>query len=391
MPDSSTQYDELIKQAHAHGVGLQRSLIIWLGLAGLILLVTAAALSGSSRAIDEIGRQILIGGALVYGSCSALSCVVKDEHLFSVVRIWIFSAMAIMVALIANALFGPNNEAALSAHSQPFFIVIMPVIVFCHTYLPRRDANVMSGIFSLIIAALLVSFMVVYEDQMSDPANVTFMVVCILVLMPVTMGMLNLLQRSQEMASQRLHELLEKSSHDERLKQRAAQSDPETQFLKTAALLEMLQDLTADAPDAYFQTLSLEPASASDLDSCKADQRELLLNRIARKLRQHLEGDALLARTGDWRFFAVARAPGVTWPSHAIEALHCNLQELQHPGGGLLQWHVGSAIADHQSDGAFALEDADFQRYLAETRDRAWLVSPVLQTEMDQAQADQAG
>ncbi len=368
-------------EAYVQGLTEWRDMVKWVGFLGIAMLSAGYGLAAYTPLLNGVDQIIFGLGNVVYLVCTVLIYFIAERFLYRVLLGWVGTAMLVVIALWLNGLFG-ENAALLAADQVPIYLAVVPsVIVFAHSYLAPRHAQQLSVMYCVVLGVAAVVYLWLHWPTMATGGGPLYVALSVLVLNPVIMGLMNIHHANYRNFAAKFGELKAQTVRAQRLQQRRQHSDPITQLLNQQGLWQIIEEYTLTSEDSSWHTLAIEPLNAPQLQAMNQADRESLQLQIANALRAALLPVAELAHNASWSFFALATEPGKAWDPALLRDLRETLNQLQDNKGRQLVFHFGIAAARSGDEPAFVVEEADFQRYLAESRDLPWVYSPLLPSE----------
>lgn len=372
------------EQAYAKGIAQLRSTVILLGACGAIgLAVGIWSLVGEPH-FNWLDAGILIAMMIAYITLTLVLLVFPERSLHGVLLGWVLTAAVGIGGLVLSAYFGSPSEYILR-NQIPWFIGWTPaVIIFAFTYLPVRTAQIISIGFCTVTGLASVIF-IILSLPLSEGESLIgamYMLMQFAMLNPMCVLLLSLLVRLNGTVVNMVRDSNMKVEQARELAIKAQQTDVLTGVLNRAGIDVQLQrdiDLVGDEEELLVVAVSTD--DFQDMaDSIGDEKSDSLLCEISELLLHALDPATRLGRR-EGSHFIVWAEPGP--PDNYLPRLQKLLQRLKahrfESATDTLDFSLGSTCAMRGQKAAFVQEQANFNLFLARTRE-AGIVHAVTET-----------
>lgn len=372
------------EDAYSLGIARRRNTVVMLGVCGAVGLAV-----GIWSLIDEphfnwLDTGILIAMLVAYLALTLILLLFPERSLHAVLLGWVITAAAGIGALVLSAYYGPPSEYIL--HNQiPWFIGWTPaVIIFAFTYLPVRTAQIISICFCVVTGLASVLFILLNLPLSEGESLIAsmYMLMQFAMLNPMCVFLLSLLVRINGEVVAMVRDSYARVEQARDQADKAHQTDMLTGVLNRAGIDAQLQ-LDIDNIKGDWELLVVA-ASTDDyqemVDSMGDEKSDALLCEIAHALANVLGPSTRLGRREGSHFIFWAVPEPVMDYGPMLEKLLVRLKAQQYEATAhTLDFSLGSTCARKGQKAAFVLEQANFNLFLARTRE-AGIVHAVTET-----------
>lgn len=365
-PPARDESGHAAAEMYSIGMAELRPMLKWLGGVGSVAVLICAWFAADSPLFDGVDVALFGGSFVAFAVYEVLIFVVADRQLYRVVLAWVVTTAVLFASLLINAMFGSLSDRILD-EQLPLYLAAVPVpIIYAHTYLVPRHALQISGGYVLGLALAAVGLTLLHWNTGPDRAGLVFLLLTTLVVNPVVLGFMWVNNRLQR----RAHELYLRSAASLRRMrkyvEREQMIDPQTSLPNRDGIGFRIEELLG-SQDRMLLVAFGPDGDALPFADLPPQELERRLRSIASRIAEGLGPEFELGRLGDLGFLAWSAAPQSPGLIGRVEAIIDALTESAAARSTGLSFSAG-VICASGGDAGFALEDAAFHLFLAQSR-----------------------